>query len=149
MQKLRPRPDGADMADFEVLAAVFNVTRGKGVDAETESYERGEQVSLTRAYANEYCKAKLLRLVQDQGESGPAGTAPGQFSDADEADEGGPVGDADDDGAVSKYEAMPKTQLQELCAENGLGTSGTGKQLAKRLDAHDRDLAQHAPVNPQ
>lgn len=116
----RSQPFGGDEAEFEVTAAVFNVVRGTGLEASTETYERGDTVMLNRGYANEFCKAGLLRLVQQSG------------SDQEQA-----ATDVNGDGKIDQYEALGKPELQELCRAADLPTSGTKPELVERLQAHD------------
>lgn len=60
-------PSG-EMADFRVKVAVFNVLRGK--DQDVEVYGKGDQVRLTRSYANDFCVSGLLELVEPKNDDG-------------------------------------------------------------------------------
>lgn len=121
----RPRPFQGEMATFEVTAAVLNVVRPgeRPADSEAETYERGDTVELSRAYANGFCKAGLLRLVQDD--------------DAPDPEPEAPAGDLNADGQIDQYEAMTKPELQEAARARGLTVSGTVPELVARLQEHD------------
>lgn len=98
MARVRPgalsEPAADEMAQFTVKAATMVVRRAKGEDPEI--YDRGDTVTLSRGYADAYCRAGVLEVKAEEPKR-LTGAAKAAADRKAAGQAGGPDSDRDDE----------------------------------------------------